>query len=139
MPTEWRKPAVVFFIRCVDRSSRDVYGRRSRQDRRQPVGAVHRPLGGEWSRRANRPSDSSPASVEESAAAEQQHHEDDDEECGRVHLLSCVLGERSPASSRPPNARDERRRFDALAVRITSTLCRLPAVQAGVCSLLNKH
>jgi hypothetical protein len=26
---------------------RDVYGRRSRHDRQQPVGAVHRPLGGD--------------------------------------------------------------------------------------------
>jgi hypothetical protein len=40
---------------------------------------------------------SSPASVEESTAAEQQHHEDDDEQCGRVHFLSRVFGERGPA------------------------------------------
>ena len=67
------------------------------------------------------PSDSNPASVEESAAAEQQHHEDDDDQSGRVHFLSRVFGERGPASSRPLNARDERRRFGALAVRITPT------------------
>ena len=72
-------------------------------------------------RAAPPPSDSNPASVEESAAAEQQHHEDDDEQSGRVHVLSRVFGERGPASSRSLNARDERRRFGALAVRITPT------------------
>ena len=59
----------------------------------------------------NRAADSNPASVKESAAAEQQHHEDDDEQSGRVHFLSRVFGERRPASSRPLNARDERRLF----------------------------
>ena len=47
--------------------------------------------------RANRLSDSSPATVEESAAAEQQHNEDDDEQCVRVHFLSYALGECSPS------------------------------------------
>ena len=85
------------------------------------------------------PSDSSPASVEESAAAEQQDDEDDDEQCGRVHFLSRVFGERAPASSSPLNARDDPRRFDAFAVRITPTpTCRLTAVQTDVCSLLNR-
>jgi hypothetical protein len=101
-------------------------------------GSGVRASGDEQSRRANRPSDSNPASVEESAAAEQQHHEDDDEQCGRVHFLSPVSRERGPASSRPSNGRTERRRFGAFAVRITPTpTCRLTTAQAGVCSLLN--
>lgn len=106
--------------RCVDRRPRDVYGRRSRPGRRP-----------------NCPSDSSPAPVEPSAAAEQQHHEDDDEQCGRVHFLSRVFGERGPASSRPRTlAKNDG--DSALAVRITPTSTwRLTAVQAGVCSLLN--
>jgi hypothetical protein len=116
---------------------RDVYGRRSRQTGDRPWERC--PCG----RAANDPgertlSDSNPTSVKESAAAEEQHHEDDDEQSGRVHFLSCVFGERGPASSRPVNARDERRRFGASAVRITPTpTCRLTAVQGGVCSLLD--
>src|SRR4029450_3355291 len=49
-----------------------------------------------------------------------------------------VFSERGPASSRPLNARDERWRFGALAVRITPTpTSTLTAVQAGVCFLLH--
>jgi hypothetical protein len=48
----------------------------------------------------------------------------------RVFLASAAL--------RHLNARNERRRFVALAVRITPTpTCTLTTVQAGVCSLLN--
>ena len=105
--------------RCPEERSRG--GRRSRQGRRP-----------------NRSFDSNLTSVEKSAAAEEQHHQHDDEQSGRVHFLSCVFGERGPASSRPVNARDDRRRFGAAAVRITPTpTCRLTAVQAGVCSLLD--
>src|SRR4029453_15682429 len=54
-----------------------------------------------------------------------------------IFSLLCVW-RRGPASSRPLNARDERRRFGAIAVRIPPTpTCRLTAVRAGVCSLLN--
>ena len=60
--------------------------------------------------------------------------------CRNIHFLFLVFGERAPASSRPPNARDERRRFGAFAVRITPTpTSRLTTVPADVCSLLNKH
>ena len=52
-----------------------------------------------------------------------------------VCLASAALRDRVP-----PNARDGRRRFGALAVRITPTPTgRLPIVPARVCSLLNKH
>lgn len=85
-------------------------------------------------------SDSSPTSVEEPAAAEQQHHEDDDEQSGRVHFsLPCVFGERGPASSRPLNARNERRRFVALAVRITPNSNVYANNGAGWCLFPSEH
>lgn len=58
------------------------------------------------SRRANRPSDSNPASVEESAAAEQQHHEEDDEQCGRVHVFLPLCWRARPCGL-AVNARDD--------------------------------
>ena len=103
----------------VELPTSTVAGRGKAGDR--PWGAVYEPQKGERSRRANRPFDSNPTSVEESAAGEEQHHKDDDEQSGRVHFFSCLFSERGPASSRPVNARDERRRFGAATVRIPLT------------------
>jgi hypothetical protein len=124
---------------CVDRK-RHERGRSPAASRPATAsGSGVRAVEGE-SRRANRPSDSNPASVEISAAAEQQHHEEDDEQCGRVHFfLPCVWRAR-PCVIASLNAHDERRRFGALAVRITpAPTHRLTGVQAAVCSLLNSN
>jgi len=81
---------------------------------------------------------SNPTSVEISAAAEQQHHEDDDEQSGRVHFLSCVFGDRGPASW-SPLTRDEPMAIRLFAVRIAPA----PNVQAnsgaGLCLSLSEH
>jgi hypothetical protein len=115
---------------------RDVYGRRSRQTGDRPWERC--PCG----RAANDPgertlSDSNPTSVKESAAAEEQHHEDDDEQSGRVHFFPSVFWRsRSPVMDplrRVTNNDDLMPRGQTAAI----PMCRLTAVQAVVCSLLN--